>query len=79
MVQQFRLMFGEDSTILTVAESPMFNAPEAAPVTMPFLELVRQAGREYAESGAISAATMERLSTPMIPEDVYAKICNGEA
>ena len=79
MTAQFRLMFGEESTVITVPEAPMFNAPEAAAVTGPFLKLLEQAGREYAESGAVSAATMEKLSVPMIPEDIYAKICNGEA
>ncbi len=57
----------------------MFNAPEAAVVTEPYLETVRQAGREYAKSGAVTAETLGILKDPMIPEDVYAKICNGEA
>ncbi len=77
MIAQFKLMFGEDAAILTVPESPMFNAAQAAPVTGPFLEIVREAGREYAKLGAITSATMERLAVPMIPEDVYADICNG--
>ena len=34
--------------ILNVPESPMFNASEAAVVTVPRLELVRQAGYQYA-------------------------------
>ncbi|MDO5111614.1 MAG: flavodoxin family protein [Clostridia bacterium] len=80
VVMQFQQMFGEaDSTILTVPESPMFNAPEAEPATKPYLELVRQAGREYAQTGAIAQETMDKLKIPMIPEDVYAAICNGEA
>lgn len=78
-VTQFRLMFGEEkSTILTVPESPMFNAPEAEPVTRPFLAVVRQAGREYGESKAITVATRQRLAIPMIPPEEYEKICNAE-
>ena len=57
----------------------MFNAPEAAPVTAPRLKLVRQAGREYAQTGKISPALLEQLASPMIPEDMYARIANGEA
>lgn len=78
MTLQFKLMFGEDSTILTIPEAPMFNAPEASPVTAPFLQIVRQAGQEYAECGMISEETMAKLSVPMIPEEAYAKICNHE-
>lgn len=79
MVTQFHLMFGqEDSTIITVPESPMFNEPMADPVTKPFLEAMRQAGREYAKCGAVSGYTMEKLAVPMIPEEEYARICNAD-
>lgn len=78
MVKQFELSFPENHTIITVPESPMFNAPEAAIVTEPFLELVKTAGREYASDGKISLETMEKLAVPMIPEEVYVKIVNGE-
>lgn len=77
-IAQFRLMFGNDSTIVTVSEAPMFNAPEAETVTKPFLETVRTAGREYAQTGCISDETMAKLAVPMIPDDLYARICNGE-
>lgn len=77
MVMQFKLMFRGRSAILTVPEAPLFSAPEAQAVTQPFLETVRQAGREYAERGEISASTLETLHTPMIPQEVYAQIVNG--
>lgn len=79
MIRQFELMFPHDNTIITVPESPMFNVPEAAEVTEPFLEVIRQAGREYAKDGKITVDTMEKLSTPMIPEGVYAQIVNGNS
>ncbi len=74
---QFRLMFPGRNTILTVPESPMFNAPEAKVVTEPRLELVREAGREYGETGAVSEALLARIASPMIPEEEYARIVNG--
>lgn len=77
-VAQFKMMFRDDNTIITVPESPMFNAPEAAPVTMPRLELLRQAGRQYAKDGMIDAALLAEIASPMIPEEVYARIANGE-
>lgn len=78
MVMQFKLLFPNHSTILTVPETPMFNAPEAVSVTGPFLEIVRRAGREYAMNGKIAASTMAKLNTPMIPEEAYARIANGD-
>ena len=78
-VAQFRLMFRGDSTVITVPESPMFNAPEAAVVTVPRLELVREAGRQYARNGRIDAELLSQIGSPMIPEETYAKIVNGEA
>ncbi|MGN1124541.1 MAG: flavodoxin family protein [Eubacterium sp.] len=77
MVMQFKMMFRDNHEIITVAQAPMFNAPEAAEVTRPFLEAVKTAGREYAENGKISEETMEKLNTPMIPHEVYAQIVNS--
>lgn len=78
-VAQFKLMFPSNHTILTVPESPMFNAPEAAVVTVPRLELVKEAGRQYAKTGTIDAGLLAQIGSPMIPEEVYAKIVNGQA
>ena len=78
-VAQFKQCFAGDHTILTVPESPMFNAPEAAVVTVPRLELVKKAGRRYAETGRIDAALLAEIGSPMIPEETYAAIVNGTA
>ena len=75
--RQFELLFPAQHTILTVPESPMFNAPEAAVVTVPRLELVRKAGRQYAESGQIDETLLAEIGSPMIPEETYARIVNG--
>ena len=77
-VMQFKLMFPNNHTIITVPESPMFNAPEAAEVTVPRLELLKQAGKQYAEIGKIDEKLLVEICSLMIPEDVYAAICNGE-
>ncbi len=78
-VSQFKLLFPCDHTIITVPESPMFNAPEAAVVTGPRLELVKEAGRQYAEDGVIAPELLSAICSPMIPEEVYARIVNGQA
>ena len=76
-VAHFKLCFPCNHTIITIPESPMFNAPEAAVVTEPRLELVRQAGKQYAETGTIDATLLAEIGSPMIPEDQYAAIVNG--
>ncbi len=76
-VAQFKLMFPLNHTIVTVPESPMFSAAEAAVVTRPRLELVRQAGRQYAQVGEIAPALLAEIASPMIPEEAYAAIVNG--
>ena len=78
VVAQFKLMFPNHHTILTVPESPMFSAPEAASVTEPRLALLRQAGRQYAQDGKIDEALLAEIGSPMIPEELYARIANGE-
>ncbi len=77
-VAQFRLCFPGDNTIITVPESPMFNVPEAAAVTLPRLELVRKAGKQYAEQGKIETPLLTAITSPMIPQEQYASIVNGE-
>ena len=78
-VAQFKLLFPEGHTIITVPEAPLFNAPGAAVVAEPRLALVRQAGKAYAETGGIDAALLAEIASPMIPEELYASIVNGEA
>ena len=76
-VMQFTRCFPNEHTMITVPESPMFNAPEAAVVTVPRLELIKKAGRQYAENGSISEELLKEITSPMIPEEQYAEIVNG--
>ena len=56
----------------------MFNASEAAVVTVPRLELVKEAGQQYSERGTIDSGLLTQIGTPMIPEEIYAQIVNGQ-
>ncbi|MCR5808357.1 MAG: flavodoxin family protein [Clostridiales bacterium] len=76
-VMQYRLLFPGDNLAVTVPESPMFNAPQAAPITGPRLELVRQAGKMFAQTGKVDEELLAVICSPMIPEEVYASIVNG--
>lgn len=77
-VAQFSLMFSGENTVITVPESPMFNSDEALPVTAPRLALIKEAGKQYSECGFVSETLLTEISSPMIPEETYAKIINGE-
>ncbi len=76
-VAQFGLMFPRNSTVITVPESPMFNAPEAEQVTVPRLEIIRKAGKQYALTGEIDAELLCQIKSPMIQEEMYADIVNS--
>ena len=76
-VAQFQLCFPGRHPILTVPESPMFNAPEAAVVTEPRLAHVRKAGHQFARTREIAPELIAEIGTPMIPEEQYAAIVNG--
>lgn len=76
-VAQFKLCFPGNHTIITVPESPMFNAPEAAVVTESRLTRVKQAGRQFAETGEIKASLLEEICSSMISDEQYAAIVNG--
>ena len=78
-VAQFKLLFPCDHTIITVPESPMFNVPQASVVTGPRLALVQEAGLQYAAAGAIAPELLAAICSPMIPEEQYAAIVNGQA
>ena len=76
-IAQFKLCFPNNNTVITVPESPMFNAPEADIVTKPRLEKVKEAGRQYAKTGMIEEALLSEITSPMIPEEQYAQIVNA--
>ena len=76
-VAEFKLCFPNNHTIITVPESPMFNVPQAAEVTVPRLKLVKQAGKQYVQTGGIVPELLAEISSPMIPEDTYAAIANA--
>lgn len=76
-VAQFKNCFPNNHTIITVPESPMFNSSEAEIVTKPRLVLVKEAGRQYAETGTIEENLLNEICSPMIPENEYEKIVNS--
>lgn len=75
-VRSFELKY-PNSTVITVPESPMFNIPQAAQFVVPRLVEMEAAGAEYAESFSLSEPTLQKICSPMIPEEIYAGFANG--
>ena len=55
------------------------TVPKAKVVTVPRLEKIKEAGKQFAESFIISDDLMKEITSPMIPEEQYAEIVNGTA
>lgn len=45
-------------------------------VTIPRLALVKEADKQYAETGEVEEAQPEAIGSPMIPEDQYGAMVN---
>ena len=67
----------EKSDTLHITRAFLDGMQEAAAVTGPRLKLVKQAGRQYGQTGVIDTALLAQIGSPMIPEAVYAGIVNG--
>lgn len=78
VIRQFKNMFGEGAPTICVPESPLFNVnePQVESLTVPFLQKVREAGKEYRATGKLSDETIQTLGTPMIPNEIYVGITN---
>lgn len=76
---QCKNMYGENLTMICVPETPMLNEPSAEPLTAPLLKKFREAGGQYGKNLQLSADTVSGLETPMLPNDIYIKIVNGQA
>jgi Multimeric flavodoxin WrbA len=76
MIIGFRSLFGKDSPCIICEESSILNLPEFQLLVQPYLELVRKAGREYFETGTVSAELQEIISIPMVHPAIYRNIIN---
>ncbi|MFT3984973.1 MAG: flavodoxin family protein [Lachnospiraceae bacterium] len=65
-----------DPTEIFCGQGELFRIPELKSRTAAYLELVRNAGAEYA-AGGISAETMDALSKPLYPREVFEKMADA--
>jgi len=57
-------------------QGELFSVPELKARTDKYLELVRDAGKEFA-GGGISAQTLDMLAQPLYPKDVFEKMADA--
>lgn len=70
-------LFPHNLTCVYVPETPMLNVEIAKPVVLPLLEKFKNAGTEYSSTLNLSESTILELETPMIPQETYMQIVNG--
>ena len=61
-----------------VGEEMPIDLPLACVVKVVGYEEVPKAGEQYAREEKIDAALLAEIGSPMIPEDIYARMANGE-
>ena len=76
-VFQMKRMYGENTAAICCAEGSLFMSPETEAVVAPYLENVRKAGREYAETGKVSDELQSYLDALLVPADEYVRTVNG--
>lgn len=78
LIWQCERLFGKIPMILC-CEAPLLNIESAKPVAEPYLEMVREAGKEYKRTGTLSDETEKKLQVPMYPPQLYRKEAGGES
>jgi multimeric flavodoxin WrbA len=58
-------------------QGELFSVPELKERTDAYLEIVRKAGSEYSQDGAISEKLKKELSEPLFPKEEFEKMANG--
>lgn len=76
LLMQFGFLY-QDYTAILCVEGPLLNIPAAAHFSGQYLESIRKAGVEYANTDKISEQTKKALNEPMMPVDMYLENSNG--
>ena len=65
------------SETIFCGQGELFNVEEARELTLPYLEHVRQAGRDYVAGGKITAKTKELLAIPLLDRETFERMADG--
>ncbi|MDR1688921.1 MAG: flavodoxin family protein [Clostridiales bacterium] len=77
VISMFNHFYGEGGyTAIFCGQGELFRVPELKTRTDKYLEIVRQAGAEFANSG-IRAETLSLLAEPLYPREVYEKMADA--
>ncbi len=75
---QFDHLYGKGGyTALYCGEGELFRVPELGRRTQEYLDIVRQAGREFA-AGEITPKTREQLKQQLLPREVFEELADAD-
>ena len=78
LLSQFSILYGGDNfTKILCVEGPLLSSGGINHEVNTYLENVKKSGIEYKENYAIFDNTLENLSTPMIPAEIYSNEVNS--
>jgi len=77
LVKQFDIMFADKYEKILCPQGELFNIPQLTDRTNEYLELVKQAGAEYASGGSFSAETKRQLAVPLFEKEAFMEMANA--
>lgn len=78
LLEQFRLLYGEKGyTTILCPEGELFRVPQLTAKIEEYLDTVKKAGFEFAETGAFSEHTNQRLEQTFYPPEAFIAMANA--
>lgn len=77
VIKQFEIIFGHKLPAILCPEGELFRVPQLISQTTSYLDRVRQAGIEFAETGGLVDDTLSSLNTPMIEPELFMEMANA--
>ena len=76
LVKQFEIIFCNRLTKILCPQSELFRVPQLSERTGEYLSYVKDAGKEYMQSGAFSDNTQQKLSELLFPAEQFVQMAN---
>lgn len=73
----WKSLFGPSLTTIFCPEGELFSVPELRRYTDPYIQLVEEAGAEYARKGVLSEEMERRLQQLLLPKETFIQLANA--
>jgi len=77
LLRQFEIMYGDHLTKIICTEGELFSVPQLEGRTSEYLFSVNVAGLEYANTGALTQVTQDKLSELLYPPEVFVEMADA--